>query len=99
MAMYWSAAITLNTTLEKAVPKTREKVPRTAERMAAVIRSRKPAAPITAPNVRAQMISQTVFNMPAMPPAVSRSLTTGLPVSMAVSSAAAVISVEKAAPR
>ena len=84
MDMNWSPVVRLRKRPVLAVVATRPKRWRAKRMMTRVMLSIMPLATITAPKHMAQRMSQIVLSMPDIPPVEIRSLSAGLPVSMAV---------------
>ena len=81
MEMYWSAVRMLLPRQVASVAVINPAAPFTAASKPSISFASKPAYSMTAPNVMAQRISQTVLSMDAMPPPDSRSLSAASPVS------------------
>ena len=77
---YWSADTMFRNTPVKAVVATNETTPRTRRSNAFMIVSNIPVAVIAAPNSMAQIISQMVSSIPAIPRVATRSFNSGTPV-------------------
>ncbi len=85
MAKYWSAAVALKKPQVTKVATIKPAVPCAMRKKSSVMTSKKPDAASVPPKVMAQMISQMVPSMPAMPPDSIKSLSRGLLMAICVS--------------
>ena len=83
--MYWSPVTRLKNTPDPTVAPTTLDVRRATRRKTFDMAESIPLPYIMPPKHMAQIISHTVFIIPPMPPVATRSLSSGLPVSTAVS--------------